>query len=244
MAFIAKDPQIFFNAMQEQAGQAMTQSSQSRKPTAAENEAADLASVILKDLEKTWGQMFANAGMKYQQPKLVLFSGSIQSACGYASTQSGPFYCSADQKLYLDLAFLKELKRLGAPGDFAFAYVIAHEVGHHISNTIGTLQKVNNMRQRLSKTDGNKLSVLLELQADCFSGVWAKEVNKRGMLEAGDIQEGLQAAASVGDDKLIGNHRPDLFTHGTSAQRVYWLKRGMNGNISSCKTFKEAGVSL
>ncbi len=242
MAYFLKDPSVFFNALSQQSGQILTQTTQS-KPTVAENQAAELASVVLADLEVSWETIFKKANINYIKPKLVLFTGSVDSGCGYATAQSGPFYCSLDQKIYLDLVFLNELKRLGAPGDFAFAYVIAHEVGHHISNFLGILPKANNKRKNLSKIDSNKISILLELQADCFAGIWARQANKRGLLEVGDVEEGLQAAASVGDDALIGN-RPDMFTHGTSKQRVYWLKQGINGDIGNCDTFKKANVSL
>lgn len=242
MAYVANDPSIFFNSVSQQVSQ--TVSTPSRQ-TGADNEVADFSKVVLGNLEDTWTGIFKQTNIPYQNPTLVLYSNKVQSACGFSTSASGPFYCPADQKIYLDLSFLNELKRLGAPGDFAFAYVIAHEYGHHISNVIGTLSKVHQHRSRLSQVEGNKLSVLLELQADCFAGVWANYANKQyKMLESGDMKEGLQAAASVGDDALIGN-RPERFTHGTSKQRMQWLQTGMqSGDANVCDTFGSAGVRL
>ncbi len=242
LAFVMKDPGYFFSAVGQAGSQQVTQS---RAPSREEDQIADFSSVILANLEDTWTQLFNQAGLKFRRPKLVLYSQQVKSACGFNTAASGPFYCPGDEKIYLDLSFLNELKRMGAPGDFAFAYVIAHEYGHHISNVIGSLPKVNRARSQVSKQQGNQLSILLELQADCFAGIWAHYANaKHNMLEQGDIQEGLQAAASVGDDKLIGN-RPDLFTHGTSEQRMKWLQAGMqSGNVGTCDTFKAAGVNL
>ncbi|PID66332.1 MAG: flagellar biosynthesis protein FlgM [Gammaproteobacteria bacterium] len=241
MAFVAKDPGIFLGSLTQQVGQAST--SVPQISDSDNNEAAEFSRVILANLEDTWNAIFAQAKLPYNNPVLVLYSGQVRSACGFSTAASGPFYCPADQKIYLDLSFLAELQRMGAPGDFAFAYVIAHEYGHHISNLIGTLPKVNKARRHLSEIEGNKLSVLLELQADCFAGVWANYANKKyRMLEPGDIQEGLQAAASVGDDVIIGN-RPDKFTHGSSRQRMQWLQAGMqSGNVGVCDTFAHAGM--
>lgn len=243
MAFLLKDPSHFFNALTQQATSSV--SSQTRAPNREEEQVADFTSVVLANLEDTWTQLFNQAGIRFRSPKLVLYSQQIKSACGFNTAASGPFYCPGDEKIYLDLTFLNELKKMGASGDFAFAYVIAHEYGHHISKMIGSLPKVNNARRQLSKREGNQLSILLELQADCFAGIWANVAsNKYHMLERGDAQEGLQAAASVGDDKLIGN-RPDMFTHGTSRQRMQWLQQGMQtGNVAACDTFKNAGIRL
>lgn len=239
MALVLGDPGVFFSTL-NQSGSA---SSASSSAFPAEDQTADFTKVILASLEDTWQQLFNQAGLQFQQPRLVLYSGQVQSACGFNTAASGPFYCPPDQKIYLDLSFLNDLKRLGAPGDFAFAYVIAHEYGHHVSNLIGTLPRVHQAQHRLSKRDANQLSVMLELQADCFAGIWANHV--RDMLEPGDIQEGIQAAASVGDDALIGSHRPDSFTHGTSAQRVQWLKAGMrSGKANTCDTFKSYGINM
>lgn len=242
MAFIMKDPSYFFSAVGNQVNS--QQVTQARQPSRQEDQVADFTSVVLANLEDTWTHLFNQAGLKFRPPKLVLYSQQIKSACGFNTAASGPFYCPGDEKIYLDLSFLNELKRMGASGDFAFAYVIAHEYGHHISNLIGTLPKVNQLRRQVSQRDGNQLSIYLELQADCFAGIWANSASKQNMLERGDAQEGLQAAASVGDDKLIGN-RPDMFTHGTSQQRMNWLQQGMqSGNVAACDTFKAAGLNL
>lgn len=241
MAFILKDPEVFFSSLGNQ-----TQSVSTRQSSfsAQEEQAADFASVILGNLEDTWGQLFSNAGIPYRHPKLVLYSKQVKSACGFNTAASGPFYCPADEKIYLDLSFLNDLQRLGAPGDFAFAYVIAHEYGHHVSNIIGTLPKVHQLKRQVKRSSANQLSVLLELQADCFAGIWANHANKKyKMLEQGDIREGLQAAAAVGDDAL--GHRPDAFTHGSSKQRMQWLKNGLQtGNVAACDTFKAANIRL
>ncbi|HEX8832727.1 MAG TPA: neutral zinc metallopeptidase, partial [Abditibacteriaceae bacterium] len=177
--------------------------------------------VVLADTEDVWGEIFRRMGRRYQEPKIVLFSGQVKSACGVAGTSTGPFYCPADQKLYLDFAFFRELKtRHGAPGDFAQAYVIAHEVGHHVQNLLGTLGKVNALQQRVGKAEANQLSVRLELQADYYAGVWAHYAQKRDLLDPGDVEEALAAASAVGDDRLQQQARgyvvPDSFTHGTS----------------------------
>jgi len=183
----------------------------------------------------------------YLEPTLVLFSGQVRSACGFATAASGPFYCPGDQKVYVDLSFYQELRdRLGAPGDFAQAYVIAHEIGHHVQNQLGILPKVDELRRRVRKTEANRLSVMLELQADCLAGVWAYHADKtRNILESGDIEEGLSAASAVGDDRLQrqagGYVTPDSFTHGSSAQRVHWFKQGLEtGNLNACDSFNTA----
>lgn len=204
---------------------------------------AEFISVVLGDTEDTWSKVFAESGERYQPPVLVLFEGSVQSACGMASSAVGPFYCPADQKVYLDLGFFRELdQRFGAPGDFAQAYVVAHEIGHHIQTLIGVSQRVDQMRQRASEAEGNALSVRQELQADCFAGVWGNHANSRQLLEPNDVEEGLQAAAAIGDDRLQkqgqGYVAPESFTHGSSQQRVEWLRRGLQtGNLDSCDTF-------
>ena len=210
--------------------------------SAAEQEAADFVSVVLADTEDTWSRQFQRAGSRYQLPQLVLFSGAVNSACGFASAAAGPFYCPGDNRLYLDLAFLSELKRMGASGDFAVAYVIAHEVGHHIQNLQGIARQVQAARQRMSQREGNALQVRMELQADCYAGVWGHYYNQRGLLERGDVEEGLQAAAAVGDDhlqKMAGRRvTPESFTHGTSAQRMEWFRRGFeSGDVGNCDTF-------
>ncbi len=208
--------------------------------------AADFVSVVLADTEDTWRSIFAAAGARYQPPKLVLYEGMVQSACGFNSAATGPFYCPGDYKMYLDLGFLRELQRMGAPGDFAVAYVIAHEVGHHVQNLTGTSQKVRELQSRAGRSDTNVLSVLTELQADCFAGVWAHHAHRqRGILEEGDIEEGLGAAAAVGDDRLMKAAgraaHPESFTHGTSQQRMQWFQAGLrSGKLDTCNTFAQA----
>jgi predicted metalloprotease len=198
---------------------------------------------VLADTEDTWKRLFEQQGRTYQNPTLVLFKGETQSACGFASAASGPFYCPNDRKLYIDLAFYDELSsRFGAPGDFAEAYVIAHEVGHHVQNLLGILPKVDEQRQAAGGAEANRLSVRLELQADCFAGIWAREAEKEGVLEAGDMDEALTAAAAVGDDTLQkrgqGRVVPESFTHGSAAERTRWFKQGFDkDDINGCDTF-------
>jgi hypothetical protein len=210
-----------------------------------EKRLAEFVSVVLADTEDTWQALFRNMGKTYEEPKLVLFSQAVESACGMASAAMGPFYCPMDQKVYIDLSFYNDLKnRFGAPGDFAQAYVIAHEVGHHVQNLLGIAEKVHSLRSRSSETEANKLSVLMELQADCLSGVWAYHADRaRKILEEGDVEEALNAASSIGDDRMQRQARgyvtPDSFTHGSSAQRVRWFKRGLEtGNVGQCNTFQ------
>jgi len=211
--------------------------------------ARDFVARVLGSTERVWGQIFAEAGRHYQEPKLVLFRGFVQSACGMAQAAIGPFYCPEDAKVYLDLSFFDDLKnKLGAPGDFAQAYVIAREVGHHVQNLLGIVDKVNNVRMRSSAVESNALSVRVELQADCFAGVWAKRADdSRHILEKGDVEEALNAAAQMGDDRLQrrlqGYVVPESFTHGTSEQRVRWFKNGMSsGDVQACDTFNAARV--
>jgi predicted metalloprotease len=205
---------------------------------------ADFVSVILADTEDTWTELFRGQGKTYQAPKLVLFTGAVQSACGFADAAVGPFYCPADRKVYIDLAFYRDLRdRLGAPGDFAQAYVIAHEIGHHVQNLLGISDRVHAARGRVGEAEYNQLSVRLELQADFFAGVWAHHADRaRQILEEGDVEEGLNAASAIGDDRLQkqarGHVTPDSFTHGTSAQRVRWFRRGLQtGDMSQGDTF-------
>jgi len=214
------------------------------RPSAAESEAADFAAVVLADTEDTWQAIFRDSGRRYEEPTLVLFSGAVDSACGYAQSAVGPFYCPADRKVYLDLSFFDDLhQRFQAPGDFAQAYVIAHEVAHHVQNLLGLSEKVQALRRQSDEREANRLSVMLELQADCLAGVWAYHADRaRNILETGDIEEALNAASSIGDDRLQMQTRgyvaPDAFTHGTSAQRVHWFKRGITtGAPSRCDTF-------
>ncbi|HQR54517.1 MAG TPA: neutral zinc metallopeptidase [Burkholderiaceae bacterium] len=199
---------------------------------------------VLADTEKTWGTLFQQLGRQYQDPTLVLFTGATPTACGTGQAAMGPFYCPLDQKVYIDLAFYQQLRdRFKAPGDFAQAYVIAHEIGHHVQNQLGIMQKMDGFRQRMSETQYNALSVRLELQADCFAGVWAHHAQNRNLLEAGDVEEAMRAAAAIGDDTIQrrtqGRIVPDSFTHGTSEQRMRWFMTGMkSGQISACNTFE------
>jgi predicted metalloprotease len=211
-----------------------------------EKELGEFVSVVLADTEDTWHAIFRQAGSQYREPKLVLFSGAVESACGYAQSATGPFYCPADEKVYIDLSFFEDLQnRFGAPGDFAQAYVIAHEIGHHVQTLTGISGKVHAAKRQLSERDANALSVRQELQADCFAGIWAYHADRtRQLLETGDIAEALNAANAIGDDRLQMQSRgrvvPDSFTHGTSAQRIEWFKRGLaTGGLSSCNTFQE-----
>ncbi len=210
----------------------------------ADDTMARFVSTVLGDTEDVWGQIFKQSGGTYQQPKLVLFRGATPTACGTGQSAMGPFYCPGDQKVYIDLAFYQTLRdRMGAPGDFAQAYVIAHEVGHHVQNLLGITDKMDQMRQRVSQTEYNALSVRLELQADCLAGVWAHHAQSaRQILEKGDVEEAMNAAAKIGDDALQrsggGAVVPESFTHGTSAQRQRWFNNGLqNGNVKGCDTF-------
>lgn len=213
-------------------------------PTPEENRLAEFVAVVLADTEDTWHSLFTLRGRSYTEPKLVLFTGAVSSACGFAQAAIGPFYCPGDQKVYIDLSFYHDLKnRMNAPGDFAQAYVIAHEIGHHVQNQLGIIDKVHAAKPRLSDPEYNRLLVRLELQADCLSGVWAHHADRtRGIVESGDIDEALNAASQIGDDRLQKQSRgyvtPDSFTHGTSEQRSRWFKEGfIKGDLSSCDTF-------
>jgi uncharacterized protein len=205
---------------------------------------AKFIGAVLGDMEETWTEIFAKSGERYQPPVLVLFNDAVQSACGSASSATGPFYCPADSKVYLDLSFFRELdQNFGAPGDFAQAYVVAHEVGHHIQNVLGVNQQVQRLQQQGSKAQANSLSVRLELQADCYAGVWGHFAARQDMLDQGDVDEGLKAAAAIGDDRLQrqtqGRVVPESFTHGSSEQRAFWLRQGLSsGAIDQCDTFK------
>jgi predicted metalloprotease len=211
--------------------------------TAASDEAADFVRAVLGDTEDTWGRIFAASGRRYAEPGLVLFTDAVESACGFGSAAVGPFYCPGDSKVYLDLSFFEELsRRFGAPGDFAAAYVVAHEVGHHVQKLLGIEEQVSRLRRRAGETEANALSVRVELQADCFAGVWGHHAARRDLLEEGDVEEGLRAAAAIGDDRLQRRSRgyvtPDSFTHGSSAERVEWLTRGLRGgDLQRCDTF-------
>jgi predicted metalloprotease len=213
-------------------------------PTAEDEALKEFADVILAGTEDVWTEIFRKNGMTYQAPRMVVFSGSVQSGCGGASSSTGPFYCSADQTVYIDLSFFAQMAgQLGAGGDFAYAYVIAHEVGHHVQYLLGTLGEVSNQQRRMSQTESNRLNVRLELQADYYAGLWAYHDNRNwGSLEEGDIEEGLNAASQIGDDRLQmeaqGYTVPDSFNHGTSAQRSRWLREGLRtGDIAGADTF-------
>ena len=208
------------------------------------DEASEFVAVVLADTEDAWKEAFGEMGRTYRPPTLVLFSEAVESACGIAGSAVGPFYCPGDQKVYLDLSFFEDLRaRFGAPGDFAQAYVIAHEVGHHVQTLLGISQKVEGLRSRATPSQANQLSVRMELQADCLAGVWAHRANRaRQILEEGDIEEGLNAASAIGDDRMQkrgqGYVVPDAFTHGSSAQRVRWFQRGLEaGTPGACDTF-------
>ncbi|MCZ7612281.1 MAG: zinc metallopeptidase [Ignavibacteriaceae bacterium] len=211
--------------------------------TAEENELAQFVSVVLAETEDVWTQLFLEDGLTYKYPKLVLYTGSVQSACGFSSAATGPFYCPGDYKLYIDLSFYDELKtKFKAPGDFAMAYVVAHKVGHHVQTLLGINEKVNSLRSRLSEKEFNKYLVRLELQADYLAGVWAHYANRANLLEEGDIDEALNAASAVGDDRIQKSMQgyvvPESFTHGTSEQRKRWFYKGFNaGNLEDGDTF-------
>lgn len=238
--FLGGDP----SAVLQQAGSVQQTQTTTHVGSQKEEEYKEFVSVVLKDTEDIWGKLFADMGATYEPPTLVIFTGSVNSGCGGASAATGPFYCPADKKLYIDLSFYDELRnRFGAPGDFAMAYVVAHEVGHHIQNLMGTAAKVQSQRGQISQVDYNKLSVRMELQADFFAGMWAHYADKwKNVLEDGDIEEALQAAHQIGDDYLQkqaqGRIVPDAFTHGTSQQRMFWFKRGYTtGDINASNTF-------
>jgi hypothetical protein len=220
-----------------------TVTTQTDNGTPADDEAGQFVAAVLGSTEDVWTAAFQQSNSTYRAPKLVLFSGRDQSACGVAQSAMGPFYCPADQTVYIDLSFYAELRRMGAAGDFAQAYVIAHEVGHHVQTLIGIADEVHQTRQRVSTAEANDLSVRMELQADCLSGIWARHADQTfNIVEEGDIEEALTAASAIGDDRLQRESQgyvvPESFTHGTSAQRVRWFRRGWDGgNLSDCDTF-------
>ena len=210
----------------------------------AQDETADFVSVVLADTEDVWHEIFRSQGARYQEPRLVMFDGAVRSACGLGQAAMGPFYCPGDQKVYIDLSFFRDLKnRFRAPGDFAQAYVIAHEVGHHVQTIIGVSEQVQQAKRRASRAEANAIQVKMELQADCFAGVWAHHAQRaRNILEQGDIEEALGAAAAIGDDRIQrqtqGYVAPESFTHGTSEQRQRWFRTGFReGQVTSCNTF-------
>lgn len=218
-----------------------------RQPSPADDELKEFMSVVLADTEDTWKALFAQSGRQYEAPTLVLYSGAVSSACGFGQAAMGPFYCPPDQRVYIDLSFYDDLhQRFGAPGDFAQAYVLAHEIGHHVQNLLGISDQVQKARQRAGEAQANALSVRLELQADCLAGLWAHHANRsRQILESGDLEEAMAAATAIGDDRLQRRSRgyvtPDSFTHGSSTQRASWFRRGLEGGkLSSCDTFGAA----
>lgn len=235
------DPSQIQQQLSEQTNQSSQLTPEEQK---ADDERAAFVKVVLAETEDVWNKIFTEKGQQYSEPTLVLFRGVVESACGNASSASGPFYCPGDNKLYIDLSFYQDLQyKLNAPGDFPMAYVVAHEVGHHIQKLMGTADKVNRLRQQLSETEFNKYSVMMELQADFYAGIWAHHTQKmKNILDADDIDEALNAASAIGDDRLqkqsTGQVMPDAFTHGTSAQRMYWFKKGyQTGDIKQGDTF-------
>ena len=239
--YFGQDPSVVLQGIQPSAP---TAEEGTYQETAEEAQLREFISVVLADTEETWGQVFSAGGQTYEAPALVLFSGAVESACGFAQAAVGPFYCPGDRKVYIDLSFYQELQnRFGAPGDFAQAYVIAHEVGHHVQTLLGISERNMAARQRAGEAEANALSVRQELQADCFAGIWAHHADRmRQLLEQGDIEEGLNAASAIGDDRLQKQSRgqisPESFTHGSSEQRVRWFKRGYEtGSVPSCDTF-------
>lgn len=246
--FFGVDPRIVMGLLGDtgRAVSAPADSTPRGKP--ATDDMSRFVSFVLADTEKTWNALFAARGSNYRDPTLVLFEGRTPTACGMGQSAMGPFYCPTDQKVYIDLAFYAMLRdRFRAPGDFAQAYVIAHEVGHHVQNLLGIMAKMEQVRPRLSEAENNTLSVRVELQADCFAGVWAHHANNRKLLEAGDVEEAMTAAAAIGDDTIQrrtqGTIVPESFTHGTAQQRMQWFKTGMeSGRLDSCDTFATRGT--
>ncbi|MDH3351834.1 MAG: zinc metallopeptidase [Gammaproteobacteria bacterium] len=241
------DPTFLIEGMQSASTPA---SSSGTRPSAEDlknDPLADMVAVVIGDTEDVWNEIFASMGQRYEEPTLVMFTGATQSACGLGQAAMGPFYCPADRKAYIDLSFYDDMRnRYRAPGDFAQAYVIAHEIGHHVQNLLGISSEVRRAQQSMSKAEGNRLSVKLELQADCLAGVWASRADEaRNILEAGDVEEALNAASAIGDDRLQKQSRgtivPESFTHGTSAQRQRWFRAGLqSGDPDSCDTFSAA----
>ncbi|MBA3996947.1 MAG: hypothetical protein C0489_07280 [Candidatus Accumulibacter sp.] len=246
--FLGVDPSVVLGLLSNPDGAPQQTSAPAHKPPPAD-EMATFVAKVLGSTERTWHEVFREGGASYREPKLVLFTGATPTACGTGQSAMGPFYCPGDQKVYIDLAFYRDLKeRFHAPGEFAEAYVIAHEVGHHVQNLLGISDKVHAAQQRAGEAQANALSVRLELQADCFAGVWGNRADSmRHILEPGEIEQALTAAAAIGDDRLQKQARgyavPESFTHGSSEQRVRWFKRGMeSGDLRQCDTFKAASL--
>ncbi|WP_417687453.1 neutral zinc metallopeptidase [Roseibium sp.] len=241
------NPMALLGALEGGAGGPVYETSAPVRTSAKDDELAQFVSVILADTENTWTQLLRDYSFDYPEPTLVLFSNSVPSACGHASSATGPFYCGADSKIYIDLSFYRQLaSQMNAPGDFAQAYVLAHEVGHHLQNVLGVLPEFQKVRRGMSKADANALSVRVELQADCYAGIWAHfAARQRGFVEDGDIEEALNAASRIGDDTLQmeaqGYVVPESFNHGTSAQRARWFRAGFkSGDLRTCDTFNAA----
>ncbi len=244
LSLLGINPLPFMGVATKQPEVEMQPTDQPYQEGAQEAKLRQLTEVVLADTEDTWKAILPKYGVQYVEPKLVLFSEAVRSGCGLAQSGMGPFYCPLDQKVYVDMSFYNELEtRFGAPGDFAQAYVIAHEIGHHVQNLVGTAEQVQQAQQRASKAEANELSVRMELQADCFAGVWAKNAaQSRQLLEAGDVEEGLRAASAIGDDRIQqqtqGYVVQDAFTHGSAEQRVRWFRRGLEqGTPEACDTF-------
>jgi uncharacterized protein len=247
VALLGGDPSVIWEQQQQAPSDRPRTEAPQTQRSGADDRMVEFVSVVLADTEDTWKTLFRQRGATYIEPKLVIYSDAVNSACGYARSAVGPFYCPADQKLYIDLSFYQDLKtRHQAPGDFAQAYVIAHEVGHHVQNLMGISDKVQGLQRRSDKVTANQLSVRQELQADCFAGIWAHNAQRsRQILEEGDIEEALNAASSIGDDRLQRQAKgyvvPEAFTHGSSAQRVRWFKQGIQtGDPKQCNTFAVA----
>ena len=247
--YFGVDPAMVLQMTDPGGGSAYAPTQSSQPLSAEQKRLGEFVSVVLADTEDSWHVLFQQQGGQYKEPKLVLFTDFVRSACGSAQSAMGPFYCPGDQKIYIDLSFYADLKRkYGAPGDFAQAYVIAHEVGHHVQNLLGISGQVHRAKQNLSRAEANQLSVRLELQADCLAGLWAQHADRaRNILESGDVEEALNAASSIGDDRLQqqaqGRITPESFTHGTSQQRMRWFNNGMQaGSMSDCDTFNKDAV--
>jgi uncharacterized protein len=247
--FFGFDPRMLLQGNVQEVNYPQAPSPQSQQP-GRDDEMRQFVARVLGSTERTWDQIFQAAGQTYQKPTLVLFSDAVESACGFAQAAAGPFYCGEDQKLYIDLSFYRDLRqRFQAPGDFAQAYVIAHEVGHHVQNLLGIMRKVQSLQSRSGEREANALSVRLELQADCLAGIWANYAHReRNILEEGDIEEGLNAAAQIGDDRMQRRARgyvvPEGFTHGSAQQRVQWFRRGIqSGELKQCDTFSRGPLS-